>query len=148
VSSDEAREHRRREVDAVARDVAAWASTEADVLAVAMVGSWARDEGGADSDLDLIVLTDVPERFTARDDWLSALGSPPVVRREQFGVVAERRVQLDSGLIVEFGIGPRRWASAAPIDAGTLRVTRQGLRPVFDPDGLLADLLAAAGVAE
>jgi GrpB-like predicted nucleotidyltransferase (UPF0157 family)/predicted nucleotidyltransferase len=140
MGSDEALRRRQDEVEAVAQQLAKWASVRADVRALAMIGSWARGEGRLDSDLDILLLTDVPSRFTASTEWLSAFGSPPLVRREQFGLISERRVRLDSGLDVEFGIGPPQWASTTPIDAGTRRVAQQGLRSLFDPDGLLASL--------
>jgi predicted nucleotidyltransferase len=140
MGSDEALCRRQDEVEAVAQQLAKWASVRADVRALAMIGSWARGEGRLDSDLDILLLTDVPNRFTASAEWLSAFGSPPLVRREQFGLISERRVRLDSGLDVEFGIGPPQWASTTPIDAGTRRVAQQGLRSLFDPDGLLASL--------
>jgi hypothetical protein len=70
--------------------------------------SWARGEGRLDSDTDILLLTDRPERFTQSDEWLHGIGDPPVIRREQFGVINERRVRLPSGLKVEFGTRKRK----------------------------------------
>jgi GrpB-like predicted nucleotidyltransferase (UPF0157 family) len=140
MSSDEALHRREDEVEAVAQQLAKWASEQADVRALAMIGSWARGEGRLDSDLDILLLTDTPTPFTTSSEWLSAFGSPQVIRREQFGVISERRVRLRSGLDVEFGIGSPQWASTPPIEPGTRRVAQQGLRPLFDPNGILASL--------
>lgn len=57
--------------------------------------------------------------------------------------MTERRVRLDSGVEIEFGFTQPTWASVDPVDAGTHRVVRDGLRPLFDPAGLLARLVAA-----
>lgn len=136
------------EADQFAHRVVTWAAAEPDTLAVAIIGSWARNTADTDSDLDIILLTNNQERYTRRDDWLAAFGSPPVVRRRHFGIVTERRVRLPSALEVEFGIAPKSWASTKPIDPGTLRIVADGLRPLVDPDGLLKHLLAAARAAD
>jgi GrpB-like predicted nucleotidyltransferase (UPF0157 family) len=134
---------RSAEVAAVATRVATWASEQANVRAAAMVGSWARGEGRLDSDLDIVLLAARPDRLTASEGWLAAFGSPPLIGSEHFGVISERRVRLGSGLELEFGIGPLKWASTTPLDPGTRRVVQDGLWVLFDPDGRLAGLRQA-----
>ena len=91
----------------------------------------------------MLLLTTQPHPYLDSDVWLAELGSPPIVRRSQFGLIAERRVRMTTGLEVEFGIGPLTWADTAPIDGGTRQVASDGLLSLHDPDGLLADLMAA-----
>ncbi len=112
-----------------------------------MVGSWARQKPTEDSDFDIVLLTGEHERFTTSDDWLEVPGNPPVVRRGQFGDITERRVELPSGLQVEFGIGRPGWAATNSVDAGTKRVVQDGCRILHDPDGLLARLKSAVDSA-
>lgn len=50
---------------------------------------------------------------------------------------------LPSGLEVEAGIAPPSWAAMDEMDPGTHRVVRDGLIPLYDPDGLLPTLSAA-----
>ena len=135
---------RKNEVQAVLEKVVAWANTQSDIEGVAFVGSWARDEGRMDSDVDLLVLTKDPEKYIANDKWLSFLENPPVIRREQWGPVTERRVKLTSELEVEFGYAKRQWASISPLDTGTLRVVTDGMRVLYDPQGILDKLSTAA----
>jgi hypothetical protein len=45
---------------------------------------------------------------------------------------------------VEFGVVSPAWASTAPLDDGTRRVVADGLQALYDPDGLLAELVKAA----
>src|SRR5438128_1174736 len=52
--------------------------------------------------------------YADRDDWLDAFGNPPIVRRQQWGVLAERRVRLPSGLEVEVGVAAMSWAITNP----------------------------------
>ena len=135
---------RRDEVRAVCRSVAGWAAARPDVVAVGLAGSWARGAARPDSDVDLVVLTEVPERWVRADDWIAAAVGPDVtpVRTRAWGVLTERRVRLTSGLEVELGIVPREWA-AEPVDDGTARVVRDGFRVLHDPEGVLRRLLAA-----
>jgi uncharacterized protein len=121
----------------------AWARSRADVRGLALVGSWAHGTPRDDSDVDVVLLTDVPERYIERADWLSEVGGVRLLRTIDRGGVTERRFALPSGLEVELGIGRPAWASVAPLDPGTRRVASDGIRVLHDPDGLLARLLAS-----
>jgi predicted nucleotidyltransferase len=73
-----------------------------DVVAIALVGSWARRDETPESDVDLVVLTDEPTAYTERDDWVDALAPGAVlVRTGDWHAIVERRIQLPSGLEVE-----------------------------------------------
>lgn len=135
------------EVAALLEAAAGWARSHPDVRAVALVGSYARGRPAPGSDVDLVVLVDDPARFAPGAAWVpEALGRPArPVRTARWGPVLERRVVLESGLEVEFGFAPVSWAAVDPVDPGTAAVVAGGLRPVHDPDGHLARLLAAAG---
>jgi predicted nucleotidyltransferase len=136
---------RAREFDAVVGAVAVWARLRPDVRGVAVVGSWARGEAHRDSDIDLVILTDAVPRYCEDDEWIrAAVGADAeIVRRQTWGVVAERRARLRSGLEVEFGLAPLSWASTSPLDSGTASVVREGCVPLVDPDGRLARLVAS-----
>lgn len=135
---------RRREVEALLERAVAWAAAREDVVALALVGSWARDAAWSGSDVDLVVLSDDPAGYTERDDWIEGLASgAALVRTGDWGGVVERRLLLPSGLEVEVGIGLPAWAETSPVDPGTRRVVRDGLRALHDPRGLLAALTSA-----
>ncbi|MGQ0745116.1 MAG: aminoglycoside 6-adenylyltransferase [Acidimicrobiales bacterium] len=141
-------DERRREVEKLARSIAAWAVSRPDVRAVAVVGSWARQVASTDSDLDVVVLTDRAAHYLDVDDWIeSAVGEPAIVtRRMAWGpLLSERRVLLRSGLEVEFGFAPLSWASTRPVDPGTAVVVRDALWPLVDLDGVLDSLRMAVG---
>ncbi|MBI9113719.1 nucleotidyltransferase domain-containing protein [Sanguibacter suaedae] len=133
----------RIEVAGVCDAVVRWARTVPSVVAVGLAGSWARDAARADSDVDVVVLTDDVPAFVEGDGWVvPALGeAAPIVRTQQWGVLTERRVRLASGLEVELGFISRVWA-VEPVDAGTLRVVTDGFRVLHDPHGVLARLVA------
>ena len=130
-------------LDAVRR----WAPGRADLRAVALVGSWARRKAHADSDVDIVLLTDTPDAYIDNAEWaVRAFGPATVVRTQSWGVLTERRLALAGGLVVEFGVVEPEWASTAPLDAGTAQVVADGLVALYDPSGLLARLVAAVAV--
>lgn len=122
---------RQRAVRAVIADVRAWATERDDVQAVVLVGSYARHAERMASDVDLMVLTDEPDRL-ANSGWFEILRpGARLVRAINWGPVRERRMRLRSGLQVELGIAPISWA-AVPLDAGTRRVLSGGHRVIYD----------------
>lgn len=135
---------RRREVDLLLERAQEWAADRADVAAVALVGSWARGEEEAGSDVDLVLLAEAPAVYTEGEDWVDDLApGAALIQTRDWVAIVERRLQLPSGLEADVGIGRPTWASTTPLDPGTLRVVRDGFRVVYDPRGLLAALRAA-----
>jgi uncharacterized protein len=138
---------RRAEVDALYETLKVWAVDQLAIRAIGIAGSWARGEAKESSDLDVLLLTASPDLYIESDRWLKGLLPSPIIRREQFGAIAERRVLLASGLEVEFGIGPLAWAETTPMDDGTRRVVAGGLIVLYDPDTLLVQLQRAFEVS-
>jgi predicted nucleotidyltransferase len=131
-----------REVELLISRLCGWAREHLDVRAVALVGSWASGAPGPDSDVDVVLLTDEPARFTEAEEWVDELGGFGPVSTQSWGAVTERRFALPSGLEVELGVGRPSWARVGPVDKGTRRVVTDGMRVLYDPDGLLTKLLA------
>ena len=136
-------EERANEVGALIARLDVWARGRPEVVAVGLVGSWARGEARMDSDLDIALLAENREPFLRDDAWVHALGGTGLVRTRRWGPVTERRFALCSGLEVELGVAPAYWASTDPVDEGTRRVVADGAAVVYDPEGLLARLVVA-----
>lgn len=134
---------RRREVELLLERVRTWAEQRADVRAVALVGSWARESATVDSDLDVVVLTEAIAEYVDGRAWIAELGATSVIRTRRWGILTERRLAVPGGVEVDVGIAAPSWAAAEEADAGTVQVVANGLRVLYDPDGLLADLLEA-----
>jgi len=124
--------------------VRVWAEGHPDVVAVGVVGSWARGTPRMDSDVDVVVVT------TGRRDDASAiawaceiLGDAAVGTSEWWGDLVERRVVLPTGFEVELDFVNPSWA-AVPVDAGTRRVVVDGFLALYDPGGMLARLRVAS----
>ena len=122
------------------REVAAWASAREDILAVALVGSHARGDARKDSDIDLVLLVETPEKYLVDVEWPAHFGAVRRRRRESYGKVTSVRVWYDNGREVEYGITTPRWA-AEPLDEGARRVILEGMRVIFERGTLLSRLL-------
>ncbi len=117
--------------------VVRWAAARPDVVAVALVGSWARGAARPDSDVDLVVLTRDRDGYLG---WPGCDAGWADLRTRWWGPLLERRFRLPGGLEVEIGFAPGSWA-AEPVDPGTARVVTDGLVVLHDPSGLLERLV-------
>jgi predicted nucleotidyltransferase len=119
------------------KEFTSWATTRRDILAVALVGSYARGTATVKSDVDLAIIATEPGILLSERSWTKEFG---VVSREQiedYGKVTSVRIWYQNGLEVEYGVTDRSWAEL-PLDAGTAEVMRGGFKVLFDPHGLLA----------
>lgn len=129
--------------------VASWAQAQPDLVAVALVGSRARGSARSDSDLDLVLLSRCPERYTRSEDWAQELGAGEIRASAHRGLLVEQRLRPAWGPELDLAIGSPRWASVTSLDDGTKRIVREGLRILYDPEGILARLdRAVNGVAD
>ncbi len=117
--------------------IATWAEQQPDISGVLLVGSHARGTARPDSDVDFVILTTNPERYVDNPSFAAHFGSIARWAIEDWGRVISVRVWYQDGLEVEYGFTQPDWA-APPLDAGTRRVIADGLRILFDRDGLLS----------
>lgn len=114
-----------------------WASEQSDVQAIAVVGSYARGEARADSDIDFVILTVQPETYLQSRHWIEQFGRVEKYQIEDYGKLISLRVWYQNGLEVEYGITTPDWA-ALPLDAGTREVMRGGIIILFERGRLLS----------
>jgi predicted nucleotidyltransferase len=117
-----------------------WAASQPAISGVALVGSYARSDATADSDIDLVLLCTEPGGFLIDTSWLHLFGAVERYQAEDWGLVQSLRVYYRESFEVEFGITSRMWA-ALPIDPGTQQVVAHGIRLLMDREGLLGRLL-------
>jgi len=118
-------------------DAKSWARECSGIVALALVGSYARNEARPDSDIDLVVLCTNPAGFHQDTAWISRFGKVQQMGAEDYGKTQSLRVFYVNGLEVEFGIADPTWVSI-PLDEGTKRVLTDGVQILHDPQGLLA----------
>jgi predicted nucleotidyltransferase len=113
-----------------------WAETNPDIIGVALVGSYARNEARVDSDLDLVLLTSQPQNFINEPEWIKIFGLVKSYEVEDWGLVTSLRVYYEAGLEIEFGLTSSEWVNL-PIDEGTGKVISDGMQILLDKEGLL-----------
>jgi predicted nucleotidyltransferase len=118
-----------------------WAVNQPDIRAVALVGSFARGTARDDSDIDVVIMTETPQRYLQDATWLNTFGQANEIQDEDWGMVQSRHTFYNSGLEVEFSITTPQWAEINPIDEGTREVIADGAQIVYDPSGIVAALI-------
>jgi hypothetical protein len=116
--------------------VTQWAETRPDIIGLALVGSYARNEARADSDIDLVLLASQPQAFINDPGWIGDFGPVKSYAVEDWGLVTSLRVYYEDGLEVEYGLTSSGWADI-PIDEGTARVISDGMQILLDKKGIL-----------
>jgi len=132
-----------REIRSFLDSVERWMSSREDIVAAALVGSFARGTATDDSDVDLILICETPQQYLDDEQWLANFGRVTQVHDEDWGLVQSKRVVYDNGLEVEFGITTREWTEIDPVDDGTRHVIADGTRILSDKTGILGSLIAA-----
>ena len=115
----------------------AWASAQADILGVALVGSFARNAASDTSDVDLVILAREPKRFLDDQSWVGNFGEASRRQIEEYGLLTSLRVWYADGREIEYGITTEAWGSV-PLDKGTQRVISDGMRVLFERGQLLS----------
>jgi predicted nucleotidyltransferase len=109
----------------------AWASEQDDIQAIALVGSYARSEARDDSDIDLVILTDRPEKYLESTEWTKQFGAVEKHQIENYGKLTSLRVWYQNGIEAEYGFTAPDWAEI-PLDAGTQEVIHGGMSVLFE----------------
>lgn len=124
-----------------------WAAEQPDIRAVVLVGSLARQHPPADaySDLDIILYTHAPQRYSTIEGWLAHLVTPYVhvpYPREDGCVEHMALFDLEQMLKIDLAFEPLH-RLLNQIENGTLHeVLMRGYMPLLDKDDLLARLPA------
>jgi predicted nucleotidyltransferase len=120
-------------------EIILWASEQSAIVAVALVGSYARGTATENSDIDLIILSVSYRPYLEDHEWLSRFGDVESSTTEQWGRVDTVRALYKAGVEIEFNFASPSWAEV-PLDPGTRRVVEGGFKTLFDPQCTFDDL--------
>lgn len=136
--------------DALLERITEWTSSRDDIRGALLVGSAARRVSPADehSDLDVVLFVSEPATWLDDASWVRDIGEPWITFVEPTGIGHgwERRVLFADGVDVDFSLFPPPGSSGEAVIAArhVHGVLQRGARALADPDGFLADMLAAA----
>lgn len=128
-------------VDQFLENFKQWTTSQDNIEAVALVGSYARGTARPDSDIDLVIITNDPKLLLENVLWLKNFGQIKEIKNEDWGLIQSKRVFYKNGPEVEFGITTPKWAKIDPVDPGTKQVVSNGVKILYDKNGILQTLL-------
>ena len=133
-----------KEIDNFLEKVRKWADTQKDIKAILLVGSYARGQAHDDSDIDLVLLTNEPDKYLNDHSFAETIGGISKIEKEFWGRVTSLRIWYKDSFEVELGITTPDWITENPLDAGTLRTITDGAKVVMDKIGDLEELIMSA----
>ena len=130
--------------DAIIQNFISYLKTCEDFRAAAIIGSRARVETPADefSDLDILILSNDPDKHIDNTEWLSEIGEVYItfVETLPLGNGKERRVMFSGALDVDFAIVKASQAEVMFSNPEIISVFRNGFKILFDKDDLFSHL--------
>jgi predicted nucleotidyltransferase len=118
-------------------DFMRWATKRKDIRAAALVGSYAREELEKDSDVDLVIITETPQKYISNTEWTRVFGKPITKKVEKYGKLTSLRIWYESGLEIEYGFATREWIEKVS-ENDLKQITNDGLRVLFEKEKLLS----------
>lgn len=138
---------KRQQVNQFLSEFSRWAASQTDILAVALVGSYARNEATDTSDVDLIIVASDPEIYLRDTRWAEYFGTIIHQQFENYGKVTSLRVWYSGGQEVEYGFTNESW-SAFPLNEGTKKIMSDGIEILSERGPILSRLKKSKSVSE
>ena len=122
-----------------------WAASRPDILGVALVGSYARNQATDTSDVDLAIVAKQPEIYLRDTQWARHFGTVNCQQSENYGKVTSVRVWYPGEFEVEYGFTDETWC-ALPVDEGTKQVISHGMQILTERASTLSRLITGSGL--
>lgn len=110
------------------------------IKGILLVGSYASGDFTASEDIDLVILSDSPQKLIDETSWADEFGIVLSKKKGQFGPIQGLKVKY-SDKEVDFGITSTDWSSLTPLSAETQEIIKKGAKIIFDPHEYLKNLL-------
>jgi|LSQX01.3.fsa_nt_gb predicted nucleotidyltransferase len=133
-----------KEIESFLEEIRKWAELRNDIKAILLVGSYARGQVHDGSDIDLVLMTNEPDRYLNDYSFTENFGDVDKIEKEYWGRVTSLRIWYKDGREVELGITGPDWITDDPLDIGTLRTITGGAKVVIDRIGNIDEIIASA----
>jgi len=120
--------------------ILSWAKHENNIKAVAMIGSYARNNPEKDSDVDFIILTNTPGYYIKNANWLNYFGEVKEFEIAFYGNVTSLHARYIDFPKVEFSFTDENWI-AIPPHQDTLRIIMNGMKVIYDKKNLFSQFI-------
>jgi len=118
-------------------DFMRWSTRRKDVRAAALVGSYARNAAMASSGVDLLIITEEPQRYLTSTNWTRVFGVVITKEIEEQGNLASLHVWYENGLEIDFGFTTREGIRSLTREESK-QIKADGLRLLFEKENLLS----------
>lgn len=138
---------KRQKVHQFLSEFTRWAASQPDILATALVGSYARNQATGASDVDLVIIAKAPKAYLQDTRWAQQFGTISRQQIESYGKVTSLRVWYSGSHEVEYGFTDEKW-SGLPVDEGTKKVISYGMQVLSECGSILSRLKAPKRISE
>lgn len=118
------------EVEAINHKLILLAEKNEDILAILLVGSYARNKQHEKSDIDIMIITIDEMKYFSDYKWINEIAEASAVEKENWGIVNTLRF-FSGKTEIELNICSTEWIKL-PLDPETERVLRDGYKIIFE----------------
>jgi predicted nucleotidyltransferase len=136
--------HNQEQVRPFLNEFCQWAARQPDILGVALLGSYARNEATSTSDVDLVIVATELNIYLKDTKWARYFGAVDRQQIENYGKVSSLRVWYSSGCEVEYGFTDETWCRL-PLDEGTRKVIAGGMQVLIERGSIFKRLKPTSG---
>lgn len=138
---------KRQKVHQFLSEFSRWAASQPNILATALVGSYARNQATGASDVDLVIIAKAPQAYLRDTSWAQRFGTISRQQIENYGKVTSLRVWYSGSHEVEYGFTDEKW-SRLPLDKGTKQVISDGMQVLSERGSILSRLKGPKRISE
>ena len=136
-----------QQVDHFLSEFSLWAASQPDILAVALLGSHARNEATGASDVDLLIVVREPKKYLRDTRWAQTFGRISRQQFENYGKVTSLRVWYSGRHEIEYGFSDETWP-VLPLSEGTEKAISGGMKILFERGPILSRLNRPNNICE
>jgi predicted nucleotidyltransferase len=129
----------KNKVDFLLNEFINWCKKQNEIIGVAIVGSFARGDFNADSDVDLVIIS--TDKMNTIDTIYSQFHYDEMIHHsiEEWGILTSLRIFYKNELEIEYGVVTKQWVEE-PLDEGTKEVVENGFMILLDKENIFSSV--------